>query len=765
MCRDDNKINVLSVQSLEVERVIGTSDESDSEDIIYTFALDPDEKLLVTANRSGLLKVWDFESGELRKTWKSIHQGPISCIEFQETTKILATAGSDSSIRLWDFQNQICKGTLRGVQGVFSVIKFHPKQSLNVILGAADDSNIVAWDYEVRKAIKTFQGHISRITSISFAEDENTFISSSRDKVMILWNFKENCQIRTIPVYESVEASLVLPYSLSLPTGVELSDKSKIYVASAGEEGIVKIWQSNESKLIFKQSNSLVSKSSEDGGLAITQMLFNQKLQQIAVVSADHNIIVHDLQTFKCQKQLIGFTDEILDLLLVGNKKKQFLVMATNSNDIKIYDTETMNSKILKGHNDIVLSLAGYKNILLSSGKDNSVRMWTIDFDNFEVTLRGIGVKHTSAVGSIDFSKVDGNFFVSASEDQCLKLWKVPTKLDNSEIITLSCINTTLAHEKDINCVTISPNDRFVATSSQDKTVKLWESSSLGLLGVFRGHKRGVWSVRFSPVDQIIVTCAADCTIRLWNLSDYSCLKSFESHDASVLRVEFLSNGMQLISAGGDGLLKLWNIKTSECIQTLEKHEARVWTIAVNPDESSFYTGGSDSLLIKWKDVTETKKLEETQKKWNEILQEQEMNNLLNQKKVLKALKLALNLDRPHMTLKIINTVIKNQESGLEDTICSLNNDHKQSLLNHAVSWNTNSRNCRPAQLVLHILLQETLNGDFSAPGLGKMIEETMPYTERHYKRMTEYLKDLKFVEYTMKRMQPYGDVEMKSGI
>jgi U3 small nucleolar RNA-associated protein 13 len=610
--------------------------------------------------------------------------------------------------------------------------------------------------------VKTFPGHISKVTAISFSHNGKFFVSSSRDKVLILWDFENGKQLRTVPVYEGIECVMVLPHHLQLPNGVETSDESKVYVACAGEEGIVKVWQMNDSKMIYKQSSSLISKASEEGGLAITQMLYNEQLQQVALVSFDHNIIVHDLATFSCCKQLIGFTDEILDLVLMG-KKDEYLVMATNSNDIKVYDTQTMNSIILKGHSEIVLALASYKNFLLSSGKDFSVRLWEADFEKFTFKCVAIGMKHTKAVGSIDMSKVSGTFFASVSQDQCLKLWKLPKKFEaQEELEKLTCINTQLAHEKDINCVTISPNDRYIATSSQDKTAKLWDSTDLKLMGVFRGHRRGVWSIRFSPVDQIVVTNAADCTIRLWNINDMTCLKSFEGHESSVLRVEFISNGMQLLSAGADGLLKLWTIKSSECVQTLDKHENRVWTIAVTGNEMTFYTGGSDSKLIRWRDVTEIKKREEIKKHQEEVLQEQELNNLLSQKKMLKALRLSLNLNRPYMTLKIINSVVKSQETGLDETIQKLSDDHKLSLLQHAVNWNTNSKNCRPAQLVFDVMMQEILSGKYQVQGLGKIIEESLPYSDRHFKRMTEYLKDLKFVEYTMKCMQPYGDVAMK---
>lgn len=51
-------------------------------------------------------------------------------------------------------------------------------------------------------------------------------------------------------------------------------------------------------------------------------------------------------------------------------------------------------------------------------------------------------------------------------------------------------------HEKDVNCLAVSPDDAMVASASQDRTVKLWRSADLELLGVLKGHKRGVWKVR-----------------------------------------------------------------------------------------------------------------------------------------------------------------------------------------------------------------------------------------------------------------------------
>lgn len=67
---------------------------------------------------------------------------------------------------------------------------------------------------------------------------------------------------------------------------------------------MVRIWEVVEGREVFTQSNSLVSKATEEGGLAIVQLLFNVEKCSLAIISADHNIIIHQLSTFVCEKQV-----------------------------------------------------------------------------------------------------------------------------------------------------------------------------------------------------------------------------------------------------------------------------------------------------------------------------------------------------------------------------------------------------------------------------------------------------------------------------
>ncbi|KAJ4446143.1 hypothetical protein ANN_12835 [Periplaneta americana] len=576
-----------------------------------------------------------------------------------------------------------------------------------------------------------------------------------RDRVIILWDLSSGESIRTLPAFEGLEGLVLLPAKFRIP-GQAKKIKGGIHVASAGERGVVRIWNVTDGREVYTQSNSLVSKASEEGGLAIVNLLFNVELSSLAVISSDHNIIVHKLQTFKCEKQLVGFSDEVLDVLFLGAGGSH-LAVATNSMDIKLYNVKDMGCQLLKGHTDLVLALAGTPSnpsLLLSGAKDNSVRLWLLDSE-FYATCISVGSRHTMSVGSVAFSQLSASFFLSVSQDSCLKLWKVPKKFSKDEIQTLNVDSTEIAHEKDINSVCVSPNDKLIATGSQDKTAKLWSVEGLSLVGVLRGHRRGVWCVRFSPVDQVLLSSSADCTIKLWALGDLTCIKTFEGHDSSVLRAEFMTHGTQLITAGADGLLKLWNIKTSECIATFDDHDGRIWALAVSKDESLIVSGGSDSNLVFWQDVTEKRREEAEEARQKLILQEQELANLVKSDQLLSALKLALSLERPLQVLRIVQEVLKQGKEGLQDTIRQLQPEQKEALLKCATVWNCNSKNCHPAQLVLSILLDDLSSGALKVQGFSSTLEGTIPYTERHFKRLTQLLQDLHLLQYTAACMQP----------
>ncbi|KOX68996.1 Transducin beta-like protein 3 [Melipona quadrifasciata] len=664
-CQKYDTVSILSVQNGLIISYLGESNNNEEGDTINTFIASDNDLNIITYHKSGLFKLWDWKVNKLIKLWKSIHKGPVVHIAHSVERNLMASGGTDGSVRLWDLQHHSCTHNLKEIQGVISVLAFHPNIKKELIFAAGDDIKIHGWN------IKTGEKEITLSGSVN----------SGRDRVLILWNLSSASSIRILPVYEEIEDTFIIPKNALLPVPFYDKDENAVHVAAAGEKGVVKIWEMKTGKEVYAQENSIVSIAKEPGILSITRLLYNAASNNFAVVTVDHNIIIHSLKTFD---YFIGYTDEILDIVYLGDNGSH-MAIATNSNDIKLYNILTMDCELLRGHTDIVLSLSttpvnAY--LLISSGKDNSIRVWLMDKETSKVSCIASAIRHTAAIGSVEISQKSAKFFATVSQDSCLKLWSLPDNVNFKDTCSLNIIHTTLAHQKDINSVTISPNDKLIATGSQDKTAKLWSANDLQLLGVFRGHRRGVWCVRFSPVDQILLTTSADCTLKIWSLTELQCLKTFEGHESSVLKAEFLSRGMQIISASGDGLLKLWNIKTSECMCTLEQHESRVWALAVI-----------------WKDVTEENKIKAAIELEQLALEEQKLANLLKADKLTSALKIALKLERPFQVLKIIETILKKNVS-IEETINKLKPMHKEELLKCAITWNVNSKNCQVAQMI-----------------------------------------------------------------
>lgn len=126
--------------------------------------------------------------------------------------------------------------------------------------------------------------------------------SSGRDQVLILWDLEKKVSLKTLPIFECIEGAFFLPEITKIPVS---KTSESIYAACAGEKGHVKIWDMSSSCLVYEQKNSIIPAAKEEGGLAITHVLFNSDINNVALVSANHNIFLHNLEDFACTKQVI----------------------------------------------------------------------------------------------------------------------------------------------------------------------------------------------------------------------------------------------------------------------------------------------------------------------------------------------------------------------------------------------------------------------------------------------------------------------------
>lgn len=522
--------------------------------------------------------------------------------------------------------------------------------------------------------------------------------------------------------------------------------------------------------------------------------------------------------SLEVDRHIVGFNDEIVDLCLLSrhdegqiSDQRRDLAVATNSPAVRLYGFATNDVTFLRGHTDVVLSLAcsDDRSILATGSKDRTARIWQRSNVGRRDSFSCIGTceGHVGSVGAIALTHGSLTLLATASQDRTVKIWDLAADLlaaasQGDPAPAVRSLLTLKIHDKDINALDISPNDRLLASGSQDRLAKIFElratqpstnrpaAVALRHIGTLKGHTRGIWTVRFSEHDRCVATGSGDRTIKLWSLSDFTCLKTFEGHTNSVLRVAFMTASTQLVSTASDGLIKAWNLKDEHCNLTLDAHEEKVWALAVDADGRRLVTGGGDSRINVWEDVTEAEEEEQVQATQRRALRLQDYDNFVSLGDFRNGIILALTMENSARLLSLFRRIADARPTSLgqsadadsitglvavDEVIRDLRHNEVVMLLRYVREWNALARTADIAQSVLHAIFRyhncEDLLTEVDHAALGgvpdrtqqggatarddiaSLLEALVPFTERHLLRVQKTAQEASMVRYLLAHM------------
>jgi serine/threonine protein kinase len=207
-------------------------------------------------------------------------------------------------------------------------------------------------------------------------------------------------------------------------------------------------------------------------------------------------------------------------------------------------------------------------------------------FNSSQQTFKG----HTDKVRSVAFSP-NGKWLASGSWDRTLKVWDSQT---GQAILTLK------GHTERIWSVAFSPDGKWLASGSQDRTLKVWDTQTGQEVLTLKGHSGQVYSVAFSPDGKRLVSGSGDRKLKVWDAQTGQEIFTLKGHTNVVESVAFSPDGKRIVSGSRDGTLKVWDAQTGQAVLTLRGHSSAVGSVAFSPDGKRIVSGSSDQTLRVW---------------------------------------------------------------------------------------------------------------------------------------------------------------------
>ncbi|CAH1778095.1 unnamed protein product [Owenia fusiformis] len=239
------------------------------------------------------------------------------------------------------------------------------------------------------------------------------------------------------------------------------------------------------------------------------------------------------------------------------------------------------NPKVLKGHDDHVITCLEFcGNRIVSGSDDNTLKVWSALTGKCLRTLVG----HTGGVWS---SQMQGNVIISGSTDRTLKVWNADTG---------QCTHTLYGHTSTVRCMHLFEN--IVVSGSRDATLRMWNIDSGQCLHVLMGHVAAVRCVQYDG--RRVVSGAYDYMVKIWDPDTETCLHTLQGHTNRVYSLQF--DGAHIVSGSLDTSIRVWDVETGNCLHTLIGHQSL--TSGMELKDNILVSGNADSTVKVWDILT-----------------------------------------------------------------------------------------------------------------------------------------------------------------
>lgn len=194
---------------------------------------------------------------------------------------------------------------------------------------------------------------------------------------------------------------------------------------------------------------------------------------------------------------------------------------------------------------------------LIASGSNDGIVVYNAETGSTHSSVAGMT---TGMLLTLRFAPLNGSTVLAFGAVLGMGLFY--TDRGGSHLIQLP------GHSDFVRHIAFSPNSRFLASGSDDRTIKVWEAKLADLEAeVDDGHHAFlIRCAHFSRDGQFMVSASVDHTVRVWSAANGTLQQVLKGHPSWVYAATFLSDPKYIISRDDAGVMILWNWRRGEIL-------------------------------------------------------------------------------------------------------------------------------------------------------------------------------------------------------
>ena len=551
--------------------------------VVYDLAFSPDGRRLASASWDGTARIWDPQTEQTIFTLGN-HGGHVEFVTYGPDGRVLYTLANDGILRTWDGQTGQLLRSLKPDWKPWSLAA--SPDGLRLAVGDALGT-VRLLDAKTGEVWKQLRGHTNPVRAVAFGRDGRLLASGDGDigrgdaGEIKVWEIETRTEVRTFRGHSDP----VMRLSFHV---------SNVRLASAGLDHTVKIWD------LISGTEALTLHTHSD---AVRSVAFSQDGRRLASVGNDRIVRIWDGTPWDDsnlsfeRETFVGHTDRALgvafhpdgeQLASVGADWQMHFWRRGQAEPIRSIDLHAIDSQVLKLPHSDYFSIA-YSNDgsrIATASSAGPVTLFSAN-GRFERALRG----HAAGpVRGLTFSP-NNRFLATSSWDRTIRIWNLADE-QNARVLA--------SHTEPVNSVAFSPDGRWLASGSNDQTVRVWDTGTGLELRPPLTHPSSVLGVAISPGGELLASAGNDGVVRVWEVKSWVERAPLVGHRSAVRAVLFSPDGQFIATAGHDWTVRLWRTTDGEELAVFRGHTDRVHGLAFAPNGKSLASASYDKSIKVW---------------------------------------------------------------------------------------------------------------------------------------------------------------------